>query len=53
MILLLLFHNAKVINFEASAGFMWKLEINGTEDVDNKSFDNLVPKFGLKLGYIF
>lgn len=45
---------AKVINFELNAGFTWKWEmLKGQGDVDNKMFDNLVPKIGLKVGYIF
>jgi hypothetical protein len=45
---------AKVINLELNAGFTWKWEmLKGQGDVDNKMFDNLVPKVGLKVGYIF
>lgn len=43
----------KVINFEVNGGFIWKWEIKGKGDVDNKMFDNLTPKIGLKIGYIF
>ncbi len=45
---------AKVINFELNTGFTWKWEmLKGQGDIDNKMFDNLVPKIGLKVGYIF
>ena len=45
---------AKVVNFELNAGFMWRWEmLKGQGNLDNKMFDNLVPKLGVKLGWIF
>jgi len=48
------FKIAKVINVDLNAGFIWKWEmLKGQGDIDNKMFDNLVPRFGLRIGYIF
>ena len=48
------FKIAKVINFDINAGFIWKWEmLKGQGDVDNKMFDNLVPRLGIRVGYIF
>lgn len=44
---------AKILNLELNAGFTWKWEIKGQGDIDNKMFDNLVPKIGCRLGWIF
>lgn len=34
-------------------GIMWKLEIKGKGDIDNKNVDEWVPRIGLKIGYEF
>lgn len=48
------FKIAKVINFDINAGFIWKWEmLRDKGDIDNKMFDNLVPRVGLRVGYIF
>lgn len=45
---------AKVIALDLSAGFIWKWEnLKGQGDIDNKMFDNLVPKISLRAGYTF
>ena len=44
---------AKKIVLEAGAGIIWKWEVNTKSDLDNKDFDNLVPKFTIKAGYRF
>lgn len=35
------------------AGIMWKLEIKGKGDIDNRNVDEWTPRLGLKLGYEF
>jgi len=37
--------------FDLHLGVSWMIEIKGKGDVDNKHFDNWVPKFGFALGY--
>ena len=44
---------SKGFSIDPAIGLLWKLEINGTGNVDNKLFDNFVQKFGLKMGYSF
>jgi hypothetical protein len=44
---------SKRFSIDPAIGFMWKIEIKGSGDVDNTSFDNVVPKIGLKIGYSF
>jgi len=39
--------------FDLHLGISWMIEFKGKGDVDNKSFDNWVPKLGLALGYRF
>ncbi|RZK08004.1 MAG: hypothetical protein EOO43_21500 [Flavobacterium sp.] len=34
-------------------GIMWKLEIKGKGDIDNKNVDEWAPRAGLKIGYRF
>jgi len=43
----------KNINIEPFIGYMWKWEIKGKGDIDNKNIDNLVFRAGFKLGYSF
>lgn len=38
---------------DPSIGFAWKWEVKGRGDIDNKEFNNLVWRAGLKLGYRF
>lgn len=38
---------------DPSAGFAWKWEVKGKGDVDNKDIDNLIYRFGVKLGFQF
>lgn len=35
------------------AGVMWKLEIKGKGDIDNRNVDEWTPRLGLKIGYQF
>ena len=44
---------AKYFSLEPQLGYVWKIEIKGKGDVDNKSFNNSVAKFGVKIGYNF
>lgn len=39
--------------FDAFAGFMWKWEVKGKGDVDNKDFDNFVFKAGFRVSFVF
>jgi len=48
---LLLFDNNLDLDFHL--GVAWMIEIKGKGDVDNKSFDNWVPRLGVALGYRF
>jgi len=41
------------IALDLHAGVSWLIEFKGKGDVDNKSFDNWVPKLGIALGYRF
>lgn len=43
----------KHLTIDPSLGAIWKLEIRGGGDVDNKSFDNFVGKYAVKIGYRF
>lgn len=38
---------------DPSLGFMWKWEVKGKGIIDNKDYDNLVFRAGLKVGYKF
>lgn len=44
---------AKGFYVDPSAGFNWKWEVKGKGDVDNKNIDNLIYRFGMKLGFQF
>ncbi len=35
------------------AGVMWKLEVKGKGDIDNKNVDEWTPRIGIKIGYQF
>lgn len=39
--------------FDTFAGFMWKWEVRGKGDVDNKDFDNFVFKAGFRVSFVF
>lgn len=41
------------ISIDPFAGIMWKLEVKGKGDVDNKNVEEWMPRFGLKLGMTF
>ncbi|NMH27357.1 hypothetical protein [Flavobacterium silvaticum] len=41
------------IAIDPFAGVMWKLEVKGKGDVDNKNVDEWTPRVGLKIGYQF
>lgn len=43
----------KNINIELLVGTIWKIEIKGKGDVDNKNFENWAGKLGFGLGYTF
>lgn len=42
---------AKTIRTSISAGTQWQIEVKGKDDVDNRSFDNWVFNFGVRLSY--
>jgi len=48
---LLLFDNNLELNLHL--GVAWLIEFKGKDDVDNKSFNNWVPRLGVNLGYRF
>ncbi len=44
---------AKTIAVNLHVGTAWLIEFKGKGDVDNKAFDNWVPRLGLSIGYQF
>ena len=43
----------KSLSIEGSLGYIWKWEVNTKSDIDNKDFQNLVPRAAIRLGYKF
>ncbi len=43
----------KNLYLDPSIGFSWKWEVKGRGDVDNKDINNLIYRFGVKLGFQF
>lgn len=44
---------ANTIAVDLHLGTAWLIELKGKGDVDNKSFDNWVPRAGIAIGYSF
>ena len=43
----------KSLSIEGSIGYIWKWEVNTKTDIDNKDFQNFVPRAAIRLGYQF